>query len=224
MNLNSGRAEPGSDCLDGVASLLARWQADHDADDFVALVHAPLARMAARTLRERGIRDPGACDDVVAMVIERLFRLSAPAGAKPLRAFACCRVDRDAAVDPGWALVRCIVRSRAHDLARSTRRRDRLAAGYAAAARDATPDEFGVEPTDIVMLRRAIASLDGRSRKVVELLLDGKSQAVVAHVLGVCEGTVSRIRTKAIARLRALLAANKRGGVVSRRPRSARRG
>jgi DNA-directed RNA polymerase specialized sigma subunit len=41
---------------------------------------------------------------------------------------------------------------------------------------------------------------------VIELLLDGKSQAVVAHVLDVCEGTVSRIRASVIKSLRQMLA------------------
>lgn len=212
MNSIPGRAEPGQD---GVAALLTRWQADHDADDFralVAIVHEPLERMAARTLRERGIRDPGACDDVVALVLERLFRLGARAGARPLQAFDHGRGERGATVDRGWAFVRCIARSRAHDLARSLRRRDRLAAGYAAAPRDVTPQEPAAEAADVRLLRLAVASLDGRSRKVVELLLEGKSQAVVAHLLGVCEGTVSRIRAKAILQLRALCAASKRGG------------
>jgi DNA-directed RNA polymerase specialized sigma subunit len=41
---------------------------------------------------------------------------------------------------------------------------------------------------------------------VIELLLEGKSQAVISHALDVCEGTVSRLRTRAIASLRSLMA------------------
>jgi DNA-directed RNA polymerase specialized sigma subunit len=40
----------------------------------------------------------------------------------------------------------------------------------------------------------------------VELLLEGKNQARIAHVLGVCEGTVSRLRARAIASLQSLVA------------------
>jgi DNA-directed RNA polymerase specialized sigma subunit len=40
----------------------------------------------------------------------------------------------------------------------------------------------------------------------MELLLEGKNQATVAHVLDVCEGTVSRLRMRAIATLRDLMA------------------
>ena len=46
---------------------------------------------------------------------------------------------------------------------------------------------------------------DWRQRLVVELLLEGKSQALIAHVLGVNEGTVSRLRARAIASLRRIL-------------------
>jgi len=41
---------------------------------------------------------------------------------------------------------------------------------------------------------------------VVALLLEGQRQAAIAAVLGVCEGTVSRIRGRAITRLHVLLA------------------
>ena len=50
-----------------------------------------------------------------------------------------------------------------------------------------------------------MALLEPRLRTVVELLLEGKSQVVIAHVLVVCEGTVSRLRTRAIAELKRLL-------------------
>lgn len=37
------------------------------------------------------------------------------------------------------------------------------------------------------------------------MLLAGKSQAAIAHVLEVCEGTVSRLRGRAIAELKRLM-------------------
>jgi DNA-binding NarL/FixJ family response regulator len=40
---------------------------------------------------------------------------------------------------------------------------------------------------------------------VIELLLDGNSQASIAQTLHVCEGTVSRMRGRAIMELRRLL-------------------
>ena len=55
-------------------------------------------------------------------------------------------------------------------------------------------------------LHDEIPHLPPRERLVMELVLEGKNQAVIAHVLDVCEGTVSRIRMRAIATLRARLA------------------
>ena len=51
----------------------------------------------------------------------------------------------------------------------------------------------------------AVAQLEPPLRQLVELLLEGKSQATIAHVLNVCEGTVSRMRKRAVDRLRELL-------------------
>ncbi len=47
--------------------------------------------------------------------------------------------------------------------------------------------------------------LPPRERMVIELLLEGKSQAVISHMIGVCEGTASRLRSRATAKLRALM-------------------
>jgi RNA polymerase sigma factor (sigma-70 family) len=55
-------------------------------------------------------------------------------------------------------------------------------------------------------LHEAVGQLPPRQRAVIELLREGKSQVVIAHALGVCEGTVSRLRVKAIAKLRRMLA------------------
>lgn len=209
----SGRVGP-----NGVATWLACWQAGHDADALSALVeilHDPLVRLVAHTLRHVGIRDPGVRDDVVAAVLERLYRLGAADRPGRCSAFDPGRVSPNAGVDPGWAFVRCIARSMAHDAARAVRRRDRLAAGYAMAARESVQDECVGDVTDVEALHAAMAALDERSRQVVELLLDGRSQVVIAHLLGVCEGTVSRVRTRAIARLKAALLKKTGGGGAS---------
>jgi RNA polymerase sigma factor (sigma-70 family) len=55
-------------------------------------------------------------------------------------------------------------------------------------------------------LHDAIPHLPARERLVMELLLEGKTQATIAHVLDVCAGTVSRLRMRAIATLRDLVA------------------
>ncbi|NBW96972.1 MAG: sigma-70 family RNA polymerase sigma factor, partial [Planctomycetia bacterium] len=59
-----------------------------------------------------------------------------------------------------------------------------------------------IEADRTTRLHAAIGRLEPRLRTVVELLLEGKSQAVIAHALDVCEGTVSRLRSRAVAELR----------------------
>jgi RNA polymerase sigma factor (sigma-70 family) len=51
-------------------------------------------------------------------------------------------------------------------------------------------------------LEAALASLDNRSREVLMLLWEGTTQTQIANLLGIHEGTVSRIRTRAIQQLR----------------------
>lgn len=200
-----------------VARLLGRWQSDHDPEDFatlVVLIRAPLERLVAAALRRDGVRDPGAGDEVVSLVLERLFRLGAIRHADTITPFDVDRCGDVGDRDPGWFYVRCVARSRAHDVARAVRRRDRRDCDYGrtAAAWTCAADEPSARDVDATWVRAAIESLDERSRAVLTLVLDGKSQAAIAHMLGVCEGTVSRIRTRAIARLRVALAARTGGG------------
>lgn len=54
-------------------------------------------------------------------------------------------------------------------------------------------------------LNEAIKALEERSRLVIDRHLAGEPQAVTAKVLGVCEGTITRMRQRAIQRLRELL-------------------
>lgn len=187
-----------------VASLLDRWQCRRDPDEFAALVtlvREPVARVVSWTLRRAGIRDPGACDEAVGLVLERLLSLGHDATPGHRVVFDGSR--RGESGDAGWAFVRCVARSRARDVARARRRRDGLIAGYAAlAGRDRGGAVDDRDDADASRLRSATEALDERSRQVVGLLLDGKSQTVIAHVLGVSEGTVSRVRARAIAKLR----------------------
>jgi len=55
-------------------------------------------------------------------------------------------------------------------------------------------------------LHDALPHLPPREQLVIKLLLEGKNQVVIAHAMDCCEGTVSRLRTRAIAQLRAILA------------------
>lgn len=203
---------------EGLGALLERWQSDRDADAIAMLVHrvhVPLRRIVAHTLRRQGILDPGACDDAMSLVFERLCRLDAVVGGMPSVRFDVARGPPGA--DAGWCYLLCLARSQARDVARALRRRERLASRFATSAanpRDAIHDEKAMDATDVARLHTAVAALDERSRELVSLLLDGKSQVVIAHVLGVCEGTVSRMRTQVIARLQAALAPKNGGGAT----------
>ena len=215
-----------------VGSLIDRWQCGRDPDALAALVaqiRLPIERLVARALGRHGIRDPGARDDAWALIIEHLARLGNDAAAADdvdgdrdrglprVGGFDATRAA-GAATDAGWAFIRCLARSRAGDVARSWKRQVRRERRWIDAAEAATPTSFANPAADddaarqedsvadADRLRAAMATLDGRSRTVVALLLQGKSQVVVAHAIGVCEGTVSRIRVRAIARLRTLLA------------------
>ena len=198
-----------------LAALIERWQADHDAAAFEEIVNrlrGPLERLVVQEFRRRGIRDPDAGDDVMSLVFARLCRLGMRAGGRSAARFDASRAR--AGADPGWAFVRCVARSRVRDVVRGRRRWARRSAAITAGVvRRLRADEpqAGAWPEN-ASLRAAVARLDERSRTVIELLLAGKSQAVIAHVLGVCEGTVSRIRGQAIARLRSLLDAGPRDG------------
>jgi RNA polymerase sigma factor (sigma-70 family) len=55
-------------------------------------------------------------------------------------------------------------------------------------------------------LNEAIARLVPRQQAVIEMLREGKSQVMIAHALGVCEGTVSRLRQRAIVEIKRLMA------------------
>lgn len=196
--------------VEGVSSLLVRWQSTGDASSFEALVGLvrPIVEEAARRmLRSARVADPSAVDDCVAIVLDHLRRLPGTAvGERTVSPF------RPAGGDSGVGFVRWLAKERARDVARASRRRARLtmtfsqldpseSARLAWTSVEPAPDET---PTERV--RRAITTLDARAQEVLTRLLDGESQAAIAKSMGVCEGTVSRIRAKAIEGIRRSLA------------------
>lgn len=197
-------------------SLLCAWQSTGSHAALEALIHAaePVAALVvARVLRQRGIRDPSALDDALALVFNHLRRLPGPAEGE--HAVVPFDPARGAAVDHGRAYLQRLAHDRAIDVARSRRREARRVAPFSAlepgwavtfthrAIIPATPSEPEDSAEAGRMIEDALADLEPREREVVRLLLEGKSQAVIAHVLGVCGGTVSRLRGRAIAKLRA---------------------
>jgi len=199
-----------------LATLLHAWQQGGDTRALERLIHAtrPVARNAiARVLVSRGIRDPDALDDALALVFDHLRRLPGGTPERSVAPFAPRRREGDR----GKAFVHRLAKDRALDVARGCRRRARKSVAFselgpAATARaeaalavdDASAPRTAADPL-ADRIRAAVRRLDGRDRDVMTLLLAGHSQTAIAAALGVCAGTVSRLRRRALERLRALL-------------------
>lgn len=197
--------------------LLRVWQETGDDDSFSRLVSIarPIAiRIGAAELRRHGIRDPSAIDDVLSRVLDHLRRLPRFTPGRPVAAY---RQPDSPGVDDGHRYLAWLARRRALDVIRSWRRQSRSMPCFSSimveADRErlergaATPDPNDAPACEeqAAMFHAALAGLSPRLRAVIELLLEGKTQAVVAHVLEVSEGTVSRLRHRAIAELRRAL-------------------
>ena len=207
-----------------LGSLLLEWQSSADSECLALLLAAarPLVeRMAASTLRRHLVPDPAAVDDAVSLVFDHLRRLpGASPGETPVARFAPRRAALDGTTsdDAGLTYVIWLARDRAIDVARSRRRIARHIACFSELSADATrrlasrPEDgaaAGSSEAPLAAMRSrlhdAIQLLEPRERTVIEMLLDGKTQVVIAHALDVCEGTVSRLRSKALTSLRLLL-------------------
>lgn len=195
--------------------LLLQWQESGREAVLERLIRAaePVATyVIGRVLKRRGIRDPDAVDDALALVFDHIRRLPGVGeGERSVAPFAAANRPGDR----GRAFLHRLAQDRALDVARARRRRARHVCTFSqldetAVSRledecvDASTGAGGGDDASR-RLRAALARLPARDRQVIGLLLEGKNQAVIAHVLGVCEGTVSRIRRRAVDRLRALL-------------------
>lgn len=211
-------------------ALLEQWQATGSHEVFRHLLTraGPIVdRVVAHTLQRLGLRDPATVDDAISLVFDHLRRLHGWTGERTVCPFAARKAggnscgDHGAAAvaDRGAAFIVRLSQTRACDVARAHRRRTRRCASVSqldvAATHDLRMRLCGLRastelppPAEAAAerLHAAIAQLEPRQRTLVALLLEGKNQAVIAHVLGICEGTVSRIRRQAIDRLRSLLA------------------
>jgi RNA polymerase sigma factor (sigma-70 family) len=193
-----------------VASLLEAWQTTGDPDDYRRLWNAASAvveSVVRKNLYRHGIRDPAAAAEAVSLVMNHLRRLPDQGVAKFDR-------NQTAAGYLVWLSSR-----RSRDVARSLRRRresslDDTRGQIVEPLVD--PDIDHIEGSDsraVDHLYAAIKALDDRSRLVIERHLAGEPQAVTAKALRVCDGTITRIRQRAIQRLRELMT----GGAIALR-------
>ncbi len=190
-----------------LARLVDAWQAGGDGDALAILwaAAAPIVHRAARvTLAKSNIRDPAAIDDAVSLVMDHLRMLPGGAVAK----YDC---EQSAANYLKW-----LATNRSRDVIRSRRRqREKPWLGLPeipAPSNEAGDANEATACSELVAaLHQAIAKLDGRSREVIKRHLAGERQARVASDLGVCEGTVTRIRQRAMAQLQTMLLEQDRG-------------
>ena len=203
--------------------LLLQWQSTGDTrclDAVVEMTWITLERIVAGTLRRHGIHDTSVVEDVLSLVLDHLRRLpDSPSHGRCVARFdprraGCSTKPGD---DPAIAFLHWLARDRALDVVRAHYRRshrvlafsglDDSAARCLQASLDPDGDDEEGRLTEVcIRLHEAIKKLEPRLRTVIDMLLDGKSQAVIAHVLNICEGTVSRLRCRAIEELQRLTA------------------
>ena len=197
-----------------VTTALVHWQEtgeEQSLRSLVATTMAELGHVAAASLRKHGIHDRSAIDDALALVLDHLRRLRGPApGEQAVARFDAVRPHGTTPGDPGRAYLAWLVRERSLDVARQRRRlaKHRRPLSEHAISRLRSSDSCVAGEDDHERQARfhaAVARLEPRLGTVVEMLLAGTSQAAIAHVLDVCEGTVSRLRTRAIAELRRMM-------------------
>lgn len=201
-----------------IANALQAWQETADEiwlEHVISETRAQLESAARGALRRMQISDWSAVDDALALVFDHLRRLPfVLAGERSVSRFDTSRTVGERSGDPGLAYLVWLAHERALDVARQRRRQTARRRLFATAHHtplvddggyDASADVDKTECDAAARLYASLAMLEPRLCLVIQLLLDGKSQAVIAHMLGVCEGTVSRMRTKAIAELKRLM-------------------
>ena len=213
-----GRSSP-------IESHLLDWQATGDPACLARLVNSILSlaeQTAQSALRRLGIHDPSAVDETTSLLLDHLRRLpNAATNERTVARFVPRHEDRCGSdlIDSGLAYIVWLTRERAADVARARRRRSRHTTVFSlldtrmtshlqacTASPDASSEDMQSHAELCLRLHDAIPHLPARERLVMELLLEGKTQATIAHVLDVCAGTVSRLRMRAIATLRDLVA------------------
>jgi RNA polymerase sigma factor (sigma-70 family) len=208
-----------------VSRLLLAWQDEGNQQAFETLVIEVLGDIedtARSVFGRRRITSEVAIDDVVSLVLDHVRRLRpCRQNASRVQPFDPGRIrssSLDKADDAGRAYIRWLSQSRALDVCRMHLRRSRHEVTFAAlpeatvvdmAQRPVAAEQGpnGEQEKNEQWLEEALSVLDSRSRSVLMLLRAGESQAEIAKRLGVHEGTISRIRMRAIDNLRRRLAA-----------------
>jgi RNA polymerase sigma factor (sigma-70 family) len=184
---------------DSLSASLLRWQSASPNSSFEAISERAAiiaGDVAGAVLRKRGIRDPMAKDEAVSLVLTHLWRLRENRG--KVTPFRISRGGNSAEAYIRWLTIR-----RSMDVARRLRRRSvkevPLTEAKDMAVAGSQADGVCVARQELLeRFHTLVGLLDRRSQGVMRRLVDGASQKEIAYELGVCEGTVSRIRAKAV--------------------------
>lgn len=204
-----------------LTALLLSWQSTSDESRLEELLdHSRdlIEGSARQALLRQHIKDPAAVDEAVALVFDHLRRLAGRGQAGRAVAPFCPTTTRGPG-EPGTAYVVWLAKERARDVARGIRSRSRLIKPFSQRGSDrlafreplmpAQPGDENQGMADArerhTRLEQALERLEPPLASVLRMLLQGQSQAAIAATLRVCEGTVSRMRVRAILRLRSLL-------------------
>lgn len=203
-----------------ICKLLLAWQSSADEIDLESLILATgglIDRIARATLRRHHISDPSAVDDAVSLVLDHVRRLPG-SGTTERRVSPFVCHDAGEATDPGEAYLAWLTTERSRDVARNRHRHARrfqplsslgpVSSGIGRRLASMPQSDGTIDPQDSTneRIERAIGRLDPRLATVLRMLLDGKPQTVIASSLHVCEGTVSRMRARAIVSVRQFMA------------------
>lgn len=201
-------------CAGDVSATLVAWQDSGDErwlESLVATTIDEFQHVATAVLRRHGNHDRSAVDDALSLVFDHLRRLrGTESGEHAVARFDAARILNRTPGDAGRAFLAWLVRERSLDVVRQRRRLAKHQRPFTD-QRISHPRwndswaEWEEEHERWAHFHAAITRLEPRLRNVVEMLLAGKSQAAIAHVLDVCEGTVSRMRAKAIAELKRMM-------------------
>lgn len=193
---------PATAVEDSLSATLLRWQSASPEVSFEAISGQAAiiaGHVAESFLRKQGIRDPFAKDEAVSLVLTHLWRLRDKRGT--VTPFRISREDNSAEAYIRWLTIR-----RSMDVSRRLRRRSAkevpLTEAEDMSVAGSQTEEEGLARHELLERFHALVRLlDRRSQGVMRRLLDGASQKEIAYEMGVCEGTVSRIRAKAVSQL-----------------------
>jgi len=192
-----------------VARHLLAWQETADEawlEWVVTTTTADLRMVARRVLQRHRVHDWSAVDDALSLTLDHLRRLPLTTlDERSVARFDAARRPGSGDGDSGMSYLSWLVRERSLDVVRQRRRQAARNLRFAEEGASATPYEPAFDVDQAARLHEAVGRLEPRQRAVIELLLAGRSQAAIAHMLDVCEGTVSRLRSRAIAELRGMI-------------------